>query len=215
MPIFSKAGERVYFAHIPKTAGSAIYLLFLRNGWSLANVQTGLDRRRIGYLIWKEFGIKDIEFIGERYGYNGSLQHAPAEIWTRWGPFTSSFAISRHPYTRFRSAMKYFYGLVRRKEDFAAFKAAHVKKLRHQFANAPQKIKPLFKPQIDTLAPDTWVLRYEDDWLGQMSRRYDLGPSQLERVNVTRPVDGTITDEDKAWIAEAYAQDFERLGYTP
>ena len=213
MPIFSKDDERVYFAHITKTAGSAIYILFLKNGWSLANVQTGLGKKRIGYRIWKEFGIKDIPFEGERHGFKRSLQHAPARIWTKWGPFTSSFAITRHPYSRFNSAMRYFYGLKRRENDYEAVKANKIKELRKEFQANPQAVEPLFQTQSPYVLPDTHVLRYEDDWATGLGELYGLDVEALEKVNVTPGKDGGLTVDEKAWIAEAYAEDFDRFGY--
>ena len=38
MPIFIKRNRLIYFAHIPKTAGTSIYHSFASSGWSIFNV---------------------------------------------------------------------------------------------------------------------------------------------------------------------------------
>ena len=38
MPILEKHGQRVLFAHIPKTAGTSIYLAFAAAGWRILNL---------------------------------------------------------------------------------------------------------------------------------------------------------------------------------
>ena len=148
MPIFTKDDQRVYFAHIPKTAGSAIYILFLRNGWSLSNVQTGLGKKRIGHRLFKEFGLKDIPFEGDRHGYEQSLQHAPQNIWAQWGPFTSSFAIVRDPYSKFISGLRYFWSVRRADDPYEDVAHRKVNQLKKQCKNEGSLAKPMFKPQF-------------------------------------------------------------------
>ena len=213
MPILTKDDQRVYFAHIPKTAGSAIYVLFLRNDWSLANVQTGNTPGRIGYTLYQEFGIEEIPFEGKRHGFKRSLQHAPVTIWDRWGPFTDSFAITRHPYARYMSAMKYLYGFKRRAKPFDLFKAEKRESLRQEFKADADAIEPLFQPQHRFLAPKTRIFRYEEDWAARLCETYALEAEELEPINVTRKRAGGLTSDDIAWLDETYAEDFARLAY--
>ncbi|MBV1896866.1 MAG: hypothetical protein KUG70_10425 [Rhodobacteraceae bacterium] len=213
MPIFTKDDQRVYFAHIPKTAGSAIYVLFLRNGWSLSNVQTGLGKKRIGYRLNKEFGLKDIPFEGERHGFEHSLQHAPQDIWVRWGPFTSSFAIVRDPYSKFFSGVRYFWNVKRASEPFEDVARNKIKKLKRQFNKNGTITEPMFKPQFLYVAPDTKVLRFEDSWLPKLCAMYGLENQDLERINEGNAVQSSLSQSDREWVAKTYAKDFETFGY--
>jgi hypothetical protein len=39
MPIFKKNNKTIYFAHIPKTAGTSVYSLFVESGWKIGNIR--------------------------------------------------------------------------------------------------------------------------------------------------------------------------------
>lgn len=212
MPIFEKDGQRVYFAHIPKTAGSAVYLMFLRSGWAISNVTTKPVKGRIGLILWDEFGINPVPQQGGRHGYAYALQHAPAEIWQHWGPFDSSFAISRDPYARFESALRFRYSKKRvRLRGFAHFRKRLLPQLNR--ARAAGTLPAYFRPQVAYLAPGTRVFRFERDWAAELAAAYGLTEARVERVNPTRMAASGLTDAEKAFVRDTYGEDFARFGY--
>lgn len=215
MPIFTKNDRRVYFAHIPKTAGSAVYLMFLGAGWHVSNLETGTGKKRIGYHIKTRFGITDIPIEGDRHGFDRVLQHAPAEIWQNWGPFDDSFAVTRHPEARFQSALRYLYGLFRRDVTFQSFSRKKIKDLKRKFRDDPASVDAHFQPQHTFVGERTFLSRYEDDWAGALRTRYDLGPAPAERINVSPPAAETLGFLDRAWLRRVYAEDYARFDYPP
>ena len=215
MPILSKGGRRVYFAHVPKTGGSAVYILFLAGGWRIANLETGPQPGRIGHHIRERFGDVALPVEGERHGHAGTLQHAPADVWTRWGPFDDSVAIVRHPVARFLSEMRYRYAQRVRRERFARFMRAQVEAARRAFDGGPDGVDSHLVPQHRFVAQATYVLRYEDDWGAALARRYGLDPGALPAVNVSPLAPARLARRDHDWLRATYAEDFRRFGYDP
>ncbi|WP_460274219.1 sulfotransferase family protein [Celeribacter sp. ULVN23_4] len=214
MPIFTRGDERIYFAHIPKTAGSAIYVLFLRNGWSLSNVETGLGPRRIGHRLHKEFGITDIPMEGERGNFPDSIQHATADVWQAWGPFSDSFAVVRNPVKRFESAMKYQYSLHKRHKTLAEFRDAQIDKISRRHDKKPSAINVHFRRQVDFVTPDTRIVAFEDGFMAKLAEMYGLENSEIEKINAApKKIDPVLTPEVEDWIRDFYAPDFARFGY--
>lgn len=214
MPIFTRGNERVYFAHIPKTAGSAIYILFLRNGWSLSNVESGLGSRRIGRRIYDEFGIKDIPLEGDRGDFTSNLQHATADIWSRWEPFTSSFAVVRNPVTRFESAMKYQYSRHKREKTLSEYRDAQIRRIKRKTPDQIGTINVHFRAQVDFILPDTRIFRFESAFVTELARAYKMDVSEIEKINAApETIETVLTPDVKGWIGRYYAKDFARFGY--
>lgn len=210
MPIFLKEDRSVYFAHIPKTAGSATYILFLKNGWSIANVQTSSKNKgRIGYRLLKEFGIENVPTIGSRLGYKWSLQHAPTSIWSNWGNFHSSFAIVRDPYARFVSCAAYHArsnGIKRNLQDLVDERIEFLTKTSQDDAD---RHPPLFRRQVDFVAPETKLIKLEENWQFKLKSLYGFEIVENEYVNKSKPNNITLSDNHIEFIDRYYKPDFD------
>lgn len=210
MPIFEKNDQSVYFAHAPKTAGSAIYILFLRNGWSISNVQTSTKNKgRIGYKILKEFGIEHIPTVGARFGYKWALQHAPSSVWSRWGAFDSSFSIVRDPRTRFISCVTYHalaHGLGRPSNSLID---ECIDGLMDHRDNDPDQSPPLFRRQVDFIKPDTTLLKFESNWMQALASLYGFAIAEVEYVNKKRGADLSLNETQTEFIDDYYKADFD------
>lgn len=147
MPVFEKDDRRVYFAHIPKAAGTSVYVLFARNNWKIANLALN-PKNGIGKLLLAEFNIHQLQIEGNLENLKTSIQHASEDIWNHWGPFHSSFAISRHPEARYLSAVKFRYNLVpNRTESFEDFREALLSKLLNRYHRKNEIFDGHFRPQ--------------------------------------------------------------------
>jgi len=213
MPIFTKNTRRVYFAHIPKTAGSAICLAFLRSGWSIANVDTRNRPGRLGAVLAQEAGITEIPFEGSRDGLDTDAQHAPHHVWRGWGPFEASFAIVRHPADRYLSALRYKYSRRRRLLSFARFRRQVARDLLTSLDKDGVPRPRFFRPQIDYLGPQTEVFVYEDNWPAALARRFELEPGSLDRINIGQVPAPALLPSEAALVLGLYGSDFRRLGY--
>lgn len=214
MPIFTKDGQRIYFAHIPKTAGSALYLTFLANGWSIANVDTGLGPKRIGRRIYDEFGIKDIPRQGEKGDFPFPMQHATADIWTRWGPFDGSFAVIRNPLARFNSAIRYEFYTRRPKlelQDYAQQLFDRVRANAHDPLGG--RIPVGFLPQSDYVTPETVRFHFEDGFAEKIAVHFGFERPDTPFVNKNRYQDLTLTQDMIDWVKTHYAGDYAMFGY--
>lgn len=217
MPIFRKDGQRIYFAHVPKAAGTSVYVLFLRNGWSVANVDTN-PKRGIGRILARDFAIAEIPFEGSRDGLDTTPQHAPAAVWTRWGPFDATFALVRDPAARYLSAVRWRHALVpKRPEPLPAFREAVLARLERELDRRPGVFDGHFRPQVAFLAPGTEVLRIEDGWQERLAARFRLDPGPPIRENPSAPRGDApgLTAAERAFVRRTYAADFARFGYAP
>ena len=210
MPIFENKAQRVYFAHIPKNAGSATYLLFLRNGWSIANVQTSRKNKgRIGYRLYEEFGIEEIPQIGDKMGYRWSLQHAPYSVWKAWGAYDSSFAVIRNPFSRFVSCVSYHAKANRWGPVTHATFDRFIEIIQDAKGKSFDELPPIFRCQVDFLAPDTKLFRYESDWVTQIQAAYGLTSDSLEKVNVSKAWNVELSGDQEDFVKSQYAPDLE------
>lgn len=214
LPIFEKPGKRICFAHIPKAAGTSVYLLFARNGWMLKNLHLR-PNSGIGKILREEFNIHQLSIEGELLGVKTSIQHVEAKIWERWGPFDASFAISRNPADRYMSALRFRYELApKRPESFEEFREAVLKKLKNNYARKPWIFDGHFRPQHIYLGQDTEVFQLEEDWQEKVCKRFDLSGKDKIVSNESAPHETKLNEAERAWVFDIYAEDFVKLGYS-
>ena len=208
--------RRIYFAHVPKTAGISVCVAFLRAGWDLRNVRVQ-HGRGLGKSVAQEFGITCFHISGPQTRLrelSRSPQHAPHEVWSQWGPFDESFAVVRRPYERYLSAVKFQF----ENRDTGHAKIDDFRRdLLERFAADDWKRRTEFDghfaPQTDFVAWDTHLFYFEQDFGRKISKRYQLGKNALPVLNQSPGVSMSLWPEEQAFIQKTYAGDFERFGY--
>lgn len=216
MPIFYKEGQRVLFAHIPKSAGSSIAAWFHSCGWLISNLYFGEDEVG-GY--FRSVGIHRLQIEGVQ-AKGVSPQHAHVEATSKWGAFTSSFTIVRNPLTRLKSQLKYAaqqrLAPSSSNQKLDQFVVRYIAEVRRKIAEAPWLEDNHFRPQHEFLAPGMSILRFEDSsWQEQLPRTYRLEgkpPHMLESRGAfdwAPKIDAATSD----WLCDYYAEDFRLLDY--
>jgi hypothetical protein len=84
MPLFKKENTSIFFVHIPKTAGGSIEHAFLENKWHTE------------FLHKPQKNESDIRPCNPQHYHAEFLD----SIFEQTGPFTFSFTVVRHPFTR-------------------------------------------------------------------------------------------------------------------
>ncbi|MEO0343457.1 MAG: hypothetical protein AAF198_08465 [Pseudomonadota bacterium] len=210
MPIFTKDKQRVYFAHIPKTAGSFIYTLFLDNGWDISHLRLGA-RGGISRILRKRYGIESVETPNEIEGLTKFFQHAEARHWQHWGPFDSSFAVLRDPIERCRSEVRYVYGFQKRSETIQEFKDKWLTEVRHKLIKDPDVVGGHFIPQVNFVSKDTQLYFYQNSWLDELCAKYGLLQKSSKRVNQSTLETFDFSDEEIDWLKGYYTEDYKLI----
>lgn len=214
MPIARIGSKLVYFAHVPKCAGSAVerYL-----------------EQRFGPLAFRDPAFYEQEH-GERWT-NSSPQHIPIKALTRLFPasfFDVSFAVIRHPVDRLASAFLYQREIEETiasdtsLEDWLEYMPTRRQETPFAFDNHT-------RPMSDFIPEDSLLFRLEDGlnpvvaWLDDFVGMAE-GPREILPFNVlnTRlanearpPVALKVDQSARDLIATLYHEDFERFGYDP
>lgn len=215
MPIFEKDGRRIMFAHIPKTAGTALIMAFVGAGWRMSNHDMSDYPGSTWNKLRDTFGVDHIPKQGRAFRYPHPLQHAPRIVWRTWGPFDESFAVVRHPEDRLISALKYHFTLQSAFDDLDRFAADRIGYARSRPWGPWLALGGHMIRQSAFLGPETVIFRFEEDWQPELCARYGLDPQALRRHNVSPPRPLSLPDDAMAWARRYYAPDFARLDYAP
>ena len=207
MPIFTKDSKQIYFAHIPKTAGTTIYMLFAENGWLIKNLAMNAGPDTSFELLKKNYGIQAIESTDKVYRWNNSIQHAPFFTWRRWGPFDQEFAIFRQPVSRFVSAVIY-----QNRHEYLSKDMLEdcIHKTIAKLLSASSNIKELydghFLPQHRFISPKTYLFRYCGDVVPGIQSHFGLSRRPSFNANVST-IDFKVSSETKDKIKKLYRRD--------
>jgi len=213
MPIVRIAEKLVYFAHVPKCAGTAIEL-YLQD--------------RFGPL-----GLRDARYLqlSEAMRWSkSSPQHIDAASLGHLLPlsfFSASFAMVRHPATRIHSVFRFQRDIERTLDPDMPFRdwldalSGHYERNPFYLDNHP-------RPMCDFVPEGATLFRMEAgmspvlDWLDGLAGSKE-GPRQmivtngyhqrLQRLKAQPGPDLEMTADVKARIADLYAADFQRFGY--
>lgn len=211
MPILKHKGRIVFFAHVPKCAGTAVsrYLTSLVGPMSFSDT-------------------KFLSIPSSDRWSKSSPQHIPASSLERLfvpGFFDESFAVVRHPINRIAAVFlfqKEKEGTVQTGTTFEDWLSS----IRHLQGEQPFLYDNHTRPMIDFVPQGAKVFHLEDgldhmqSWLENILELSDAEKGQtVPRINTRyNRLKGQvpkfeISDEATALIHEIYRQDFERFGY--
>jgi len=214
MPIARINGKTVYFAHVPKAAGSAVEHYLQERFGRLAFRNTGYGRKPEPQR-WTRSSPQHVDF--------GSLIDViPMDF------FDAVFTVVRHPVPRLRSVYHYQRDWEKTLPQGMGF-TDWLRSLPEEWATNRFHLDNHPRPMAELVPPQAKMFRVEDG-LGPMISWINVlagdasGPGTIGRVNVTAdraaknnavydPV--KISAEDIALIAQMYEKDFRRFGYTP
>ncbi len=213
MPIVSIAGKKVYFAHVPKCAGTAIELYLEKQFGPLA-FRDGQFYRRPQRRRWTR----------------SSPQHVDAEAISVLFPdgfFDASFAVVRSPVARIVSAFRFqrdIEGTVGADVSLAGW----LEKVHRKRNTSPWQFDNHTRTMDEIVPQGARCFRLEDGldavvaWLQDLAGPgHDL-PLQIEPRNVLdkrlefegKPVRPVVPNQEElALIAKHYAADYTRFGY--
>ena len=176
MPIFEKNNKRVYFAHIPKTAGTTVYHAFVQSGWKIGNIRHSSNPNSSYQKLKTKFGPSI--FLENTNSKNTlfPIQHVPYKTWKDFGNFDESFAILRNPLERFYSELKYRYKIENEdiKQEFDAFTAKTIRQIKQRPWIIYRGYAGHLIPQHYFISANTFLFYLKGDWLTELSSRYDL-----------------------------------------
>lgn len=215
MPIVRISGRLVYYAHVPKCAGTAIE----------AYLETAF-----GPLAFRDTRFTSVPT--RKRWTRSSPQHVTAGDLGRLFPsdfFDHSFAVVRSPAPRLVSAFRFQRDIEGTVPEDMAFgewlEAAHAGRGRK-----PWQFDNHTRPMTEIVPEDTRVFRLEDGlaplvgWLRELAGEGITLPDEITPRNVLdtrlafegkpkRPV--VLDAKDQARVARLYAADYERFGYDP
>lgn len=214
MPIARIGSKLVYFAHVPKCAGSAVerYL-----------------EQRFGPLAFRNSSFHAVP--KRRRWSKSSPQHIPLEALKRLFPmsyFATSFAIVRHPVDRLASVFLFQREIERRVDANETFES-WLNDLRKYRGRSPFAFDNPIRPMGDSIPDGSRIFQLEGglepvvDWLDKAAENSD-GPRIVAPVNVLQarlahekrpPVALKVDQSARDLIATLYHEDFERFGYDP
>ena len=210
MPIFKAGSRLVYYAHVPKCAGSALeHFLEARFG-------------ALGFLDSRYMNVAP-----EQRWSRTSPQHINVEALERLFPpgfFDAVFTVVRHPEARIVSAFHFQREVEKTISDQVPF-AHWLEDLEISRAENPYVHDNHVRPMAD-LVPDGADVFHLEHGLDAIIPWFDAltgektGPRAIPKVNergAYAKASGNVelTETDRARIAEIYAVDYARFGYEP
>ena len=201
MPFFRYEEKLIYFAHVPKCAGTSIEHYLSQRFGPLAF----LDEHYLALDPDKRWNVS-------------SPQHVPAHALARLFPdgfFDASFAVVRHPAERFHSAFHFQKQMetIHRRMPLSVWLRYFESRLFPGHARYDNH----FLPQAAFVPEGARVFRLEDGLQALVDHIDDLvgnsdGPREIGRVN-TGVGQGALTPGQIERIRRIYSEDFERFGY--
>ncbi|MBF9032144.1 sulfotransferase family 2 domain-containing protein [Rhodobacterales bacterium HKCCE3408] len=208
MPIIRAGAQLIYYAHVPKCGGSSVERYLTDRFGPIAFVDTRHHSLR-----------------PERRWSRSSPQHIDLVSFERLFPrgfFDASFAIVRHPVARLVSA--YHFQLEVERSTPAAFSFSDwLDMIPETLAEIPFAYDNHILPMTQIVPEGARVFHIEHGvdaiipWFDELTGVV-CGPRAMRRVNEHKGRGGAKekpSATDIARIAEIYAEDFERFGYTP
>lgn len=205
MPIFQFDSKLVYYAHIPKTAGTTISKLLC---------QAGAKQHFVASLAHR--APKKTRLV------NLPPQHITTEHFKAlFDPsgFAGVFAFLRHPEDRMISEYRFRHvrGGIHAKLSFTDWVWFTVAAYEH----FPYLLEGHILPQHQFLIPRTKTFKLEDgfdpffEWAGETFGIDIRRNGDIERYNASNDCDVRLTRESRTLINAFYRKDFEALGYAP
>ena len=211
MPMFRAGSKVMYFAHVPKCAGSSMVSYL---------------QERFGALAFHDDSFSWVPEL-ERWSRT-SPQHINVAALNRMFPeefFDFSFAVVRHPVSRLVSAYHFQLEVEERITRGTSF-GDWLKSLKSQQTNNPYMLDNHTRP-MDEIVPENAKVFYLEDgfdnfisWLDQITGNTD-GPRVMASVNergangISKSQKIVPTQQEINLISKIYARDFVRFGYTP
>lgn len=213
MPFFRTAGKIVYFAHVPKCAGTSVEDYLIERFGTLAM----LDRR----FLSKEAAARWSRTSPQHIDWQSLQTILPATL------IDAVFTVVRHPVARAESAFHFQIGVERSIPPETRFSNW----LREQIAMMqadPFVLDSHMRPQSDFVPEGAAVFHMEHGldalihWLDAVTGSAD-GPRAIGHSNKRKSNPGKTSGahasartspEDIALLEKAYAADFARFGYS-
>ncbi|WP_095587768.1 sulfotransferase family 2 domain-containing protein [Actibacterium ureilyticum] len=209
MPIIRTNTDLIFFAHVPKCAGSAIED-YLRARFPLIAFEDNAYMRRPVEQRWNK----------------SSPQHIDLEALNRLFPqgfFDHSFAVVRHPVARIVSAYHFQHEVERSIPESTSF-VDWLRLIQDESAQRPFQYDNHVRPMTQLVPEEAQVFYLEHGldavipWLDMITGDI-AGPRAFTHKNkrgaYTRNAKEQVvpSDEELALIEEIYGTDFERFGY--
>ncbi len=202
MPLVSTQEYRIFFAHVPKCAGSSVedYLI-----------------RRFGVPL----SIRDVTHINgaRRRGLNALATHLTSEDLKDFLPqnLSYSFAVVRDPVERTFSQYRFQAGVSRTSRlSFSTWLRVMMRCVQID----PRVYQNHIRPQSDLVPKDAEIFRLEDGFDAMISRLDDVTGSRVSDLQVghllnkkSSQAKTVASRQDIDLLQRFYAVDFERFGY--
>lgn len=208
MPVFIREDRRIYFAHIPKTAGMFIYGLFLDQGYRMSQIDLGEDADAVDLI--NRYGPL-IDTSVPRLKSRQTRQHALYDQWHHWGAFDSTFAVMRDPAERFLSTIKHRYRFSGRRQTADVFKTVCTRTAMRKYWRTPRLWDGHLLPQHRFLSSTTKAYWYGSDFVAAICRDFELDDKGSEPKNVSPSIQLTLTDKELRWVRLKYRKDYEMI----